>query len=463
MIKKSLISLVVAVVTLMAAAASASAIDYGHKDAYGCFIQANAQVICVDPPATNFGTISARCLNLVPKADLHGCDLTGFNLSPKLVAAKGQYGSYYSYTSLAGANLKGAILKNANLRGVNISGADLTSANLSGANLTEIYVPAASPYAAWTVKTSLVNSDIEKTVLTSVDLRTVNLSGIKSGGITGSGLLLPGGNSGNCIGPFTPSVTTGTRCVSFEREDWSLIKGYIVGPRVDLTGAILNDADLSKADLNNGVNFTKAHLTRAKFKGADIQGANFTGAILNSADLSSTWLTQAKFTDASMKSANLSSASGCTTVYMHIQWEGSGFNWPSPVVVSTVSRESSDCIKGWSSCGWEQGSSWGTPIPAMWRCGSTFLRADLTGANLSSVYLPEATFASANLTRATITGSAWNGKFNNANLTDATFGVSMYYGTLLGAKTTRAKITGPFVCTKMANGTTSSSPCPLHS
>ena len=470
MLKRSLTVFAAALVSLLVTASIASASDFSKKDQYGCFVQPNKTTICVDPPISTT-TTSSRCLKFVPKADLHSCNLAGVNLSPKWVAPKGQHSGYYDYTNLTGANLKNAVLTNANLRGVVLTSADLTGADLSGATLNPIDVPAAPPYGATTAKTNLTNADLSGTNLTSVDLRFVVISGIQSGGITGSGLKLPSGNSDTCVGNISPITSTGTRCTHFEPENWSLINGYIVGPRANLSGALLNDADLSHADLNNNVNFTKAHLTRAKFSGADVQGANFTGATLNNADLSSTWLTQATFKDASMKSVNLSGARGCSTTYNSITYEGSGYNVPAPVVVSSMNNDPADCIKGWSRCGWEDGQRWGSPVPAWWQCGSSFQKADLTGANLSNVFLPQGIFTSANLTRATVTGSAWNASFYKANLTDATFGVSMYYGTLYGAKTTRTKMTSStLICTTLVDGKQapvpwylSSQTCPLHS
>ncbi|MGB0592606.1 MAG: pentapeptide repeat-containing protein, partial [Myxococcota bacterium] len=100
-------------------------------------------------------------------------------------------------------------------------GADLTGANFTNADLS---------YAVLT-----------DTNLTGAEFTDANLSFVKSGNITGTPAVLP--------------------------TDWRLIEGYLVGPGADLTGANLNNADLTNMFLYFA-NFTNADLTDVTWTGA---------------------------------------------------------------------------------------------------------------------------------------------------------------------------------------------------
>jgi hypothetical protein len=124
-------------------------------------------------------------------------------------------GAYLVGCKLAGAKLAGANLSGANLSGANLSGANLSGANLSGDNAS------------------------------GTDLVGANLDNVASGGVTGTPASLP--------------------------TDWSLVDGYFVGPRADLSGADLSGADLSGLDLAG------ANLYASNLSGADLSGANLFG------------------------------------------------------------------------------------------------------------------------------------------------------------------------------------------
>jgi uncharacterized protein YjbI with pentapeptide repeats len=94
---------------------------------------------------------------------------------------------------------------------------------------------------------------------TNSDLYSADLSGIDLTGIDFSGATFTGVSSGNVSG--NPTLPPG----------YSIVNGYIVGPRVDLSNADLINQDLSGVDLS-GVDLS----------GADLSGADMTNAILPS-------------------------------------------------------------------------------------------------------------------------------------------------------------------------------------
>ena len=162
-------------------------------------------------------------------ANLAGADLSGANLE----------GVRMSFANLSGANLSGADL-NADLRGANLSGADLSGADLNA---------------------DLHLANLEGADLSGADLSEANLSEVRSGGISGTPLVLP--------------------------ANWSLTGGYLIGPQADLSQADLSGADLS------GANLSEAYLEGANLSGVDLSEANLTATNLSRANLTGATLTRA--------------------------------------------------------------------------------------------------------------------------------------------------------------------------
>ncbi|MDB4666378.1 leucine-rich repeat protein [Akkermansiaceae bacterium] len=135
------------------------------------------------------------------------------------------------------ANLSRSDFSNADFSGVNLSGANLLGANFSGANLSE-----ANLSRAYLIEANLRDAILTDAYLDETDLSSLDLSGVVSGGITGNPFALPDG--------------------------FKLIKGYLVGPNANLSGANLSGTDLSGID----------------FSGANLTGADLTGTILSDAD-----------------------------------------------------------------------------------------------------------------------------------------------------------------------------------
>ena len=226
-------------------------------------------------------------------ADFTGADLTSARFF------------YLAGGSLNGSILDHAILKHAQLKlttfnGVSAIGADFTNADLTGSTLTGA---------------NLIGADFSGATLTGanldgVDLSATTLTGVVSGGITGTPAALPTGWSlvaGYLIGPgasleyanFTNANLDGVDLSSFDLTGvvsggitgtpaalptgWSLVAGYLIGPGADLSHKDLTG--MSFAGLNlGGVDFLGANLTNASFLNATVSSSVFYFANLTGTD-----------------------------------------------------------------------------------------------------------------------------------------------------------------------------------
>jgi uncharacterized protein YjbI with pentapeptide repeats len=184
---------------------------------------------------------STDCNNFTPGADLEYCRLDGRNLAGKDLES----------ADLTGAKLVATVLTDADLDDATLTGADATNANLEGASLVD-----ADLSGTYLIDTVMTDTDLDGATLTG------DLSGVSSGGITGTPATLP--------------------------SDWLLADGYLVGPGADLNTAALGGADLTNADLDQanltdaglaGANLTDADLGNADLDGADLDGATLTGVV----------------------------------------------------------------------------------------------------------------------------------------------------------------------------------------
>jgi len=194
----------------------------------------------------------------VGSVNLTGSNLSGSNLNGVTIA---------SSANLTNVNFSNALLRNSTLTGTDLSSANLSGANLYGANLRSATLGSSTTLSG---TTNFSNANLNGANLTGLNLSLVgstNLTGLKSGSISGSPTLPSGWWK-------TPS------------------NGYLVGPNANLSGASFE-----------GVSFTSPNFTSV-----DLGGANFYGAVLNSANFASADLTGVNFQNSSLISADLSSA-----------------------------------------------------------------------------------------------------------------------------------------------------------
>lgn len=373
----------------------------------------NALLINISANTVNFGN-----------TNLSGADLTGADL----------FGAEFFGADLTGTDLSGATLTNvmsANNIGtplalptdyfmasgyiigpaVSLEGANLSGVDLSGANLQYAYF-----FSVNLTSADLSNTNLDNAAFISAVGSETALTGVISGGITGTPAVLPAG--------------------------WLLVDGYLVGPGAnlananfsgaDLSGAILNGADLSLSSLMS-VNLNDADLTDAdltgvtsgnitgtptalptdwilingylvgpgadlsgvNLSGEDLSGENLTGADLTGADLTGTALTVATLSNSNLNGADLTGADLTGADLTGADLTG--------VILSGVT--SGDII--------------GTPfsLPTGWTLtngylvgpGANFSEVDLNGMDLSGVDFSGANLSNASLNNTNLTGSTLTG------------------------------------------------------
>jgi uncharacterized protein YjbI with pentapeptide repeats len=189
--------------------------------------------------------------------DLNGGDLSGIDLHRNNLSGTGPY-SIVS-TSFGGvvapenaANLSGAVLNDANLEGAMLSDTDLSDADLSDTDLSNAELSGADLSF-----TNLSNADLSNAYLAGADLAFSHLKGadLSKAYLTKE----------DVEGPIS-------------RDDPHFLRAHLRA--VDLTGAVLIDANLSDANLSGAI------LTIADMRNADLTGAKLSGADLSEADMS---------------------------------------------------------------------------------------------------------------------------------------------------------------------------------
>lgn len=170
-----------------------------------------------------------------------------------------------------GANLVGANLARTSLADRDLSRADLTAANLSGANLFRVNLTNARLTGA-----NLTNANLLAANITGADLTRAVLVGVASGRVIGAPAALP--------------------------FDWHVAHGHLLGPRANLTNAVLTGTNLT------AMNLTGAVLKDAHLHGAVLISTNLTNATLVNADLSAANLTNANAIGANLTASNLAAA-----------------------------------------------------------------------------------------------------------------------------------------------------------
>jgi uncharacterized protein YjbI with pentapeptide repeats len=426
---------------------------------------------------------------------------TGINLSNADLRDVNLAGANLAYANLGDANLNAAKLTNANLTGARmnsgtslyqtvLAGATFRSANLSGVNFSNVILTA-------TVGTTTVNganfagASVASAYFGSLSLSTSNISGIRSGSVSGAPVLPTGWalNQGYLVGPsanlsglnltgMSFAGVTGLTGVNMSNSNltnvnfsnasllgfnlsganltgtnftnanlngvisgsvtstsaptlpasWTLTNGYLIGPGANLSGASLASINLSNRALNT-TNFSNATLTNANFSGAVLTSGIFTSTNLSGANLSTAWLKDANLTSANLSGANLTAAKllGATLTSTNLS-NATLTNVSSGAVVATPAPTFP--------------SGWG--LVAGYILGST---ADLTNATLTSANL--GTF---NLSSATLTGVKSGSLTGNPTL-PSTFRMIGGYLVGPGADLTNANLSNQNLSTLSLNGT----------
>jgi uncharacterized protein YjbI with pentapeptide repeats len=296
-------------------------------------------------------------------SDLTGADLTGADAA----------GSQWDDSNVTGADLSGAVLTGARsskltgtpinvplgfvvvgspvgggaivgpgtqVHDVDLSGAHLGGLDLTASTFTDVVLDGADLGVASLVHTTLTDAVLTHVSLVGTDLHGAVLTRTRGRALTGTPLLDPA---------------------------WTVTSGLLVGPGVDLGGAVLDGADLSGRSL----------------AGADLRGVRLRGTNLAGADLSNTRLGFPDLTGADLTGATLAGA--------ELTRPHSGGIIGAPVMPT-----------GWKLVrGWLVGPGayldWatlaGTDLRGVSLANAELLRTDLTGSNLAGMDLQGAYIA----------------------------------------------------------------------
>ena len=182
---------------------------------------------------------------------------------------------------LSGASLRNQIDSELSLSGAYFTDANITNARFSGSAMPRVKsggmtgLPASLPNAFTVVVSAsggyfigpysdLTNANLNSTVLTGMNITHADLTGA-----TFTNTL-----TGALIGP-PDAIAAGYHYVV--RSPAPALDAYIMGPRVNLTNAVLNGTNLTDFDLS-GANLTNAVFTGTNFTNTNIFGSNLTGA-----------------------------------------------------------------------------------------------------------------------------------------------------------------------------------------
>ena len=181
-------------------------------------------------------------------------------------------------------NLSEARLNGADLRGANLTGADLSKAHLRGANLS--------------------GTNLSKADLSYTDLSEAIFSDTREHSSLRFGDSIPG------MMEYSIDLNFDTSRSNFAFANLSnanlfrakLSRTWLQG--VDLSGAMLNNTDLTFAKLQNS-KLIRASLKRANLKGANLTSTNLSGAKLWNADLENAVFYGANLAGAELNNTNL--------------------------------------------------------------------------------------------------------------------------------------------------------------
>jgi uncharacterized protein YjbI with pentapeptide repeats len=336
---------------------------------------------------------------------------------------------------LTGADLSGCVFTNSIFTNVDISAANLSrvgftglvSGGVTGGTSTTLVLPTGYVVRGGFILgngVSIPNANLSSLDLSNVILTNANIDNVNFTGATLTGLV-----TGGLINATTATIPAG----------YVIRSGFIVGPRVNLTSALLTDVDLSGISLANTI-MTNANISGASTiltrvisggitdlntatlptgyvarngfiigagvnaSGAALSGQNITNVNMTGIDLSGATLTGGNFSSATLTNANMRNA-----------------------VIDSAALSNATMINA-------------TLTNAV-LSSSNLTSADLTGAILTSANMLSATLTSANMTNADLSGAFLNSAtltsstLTNANLTNATLTNTVVRGSIVGVTT----------------------------
>ena len=274
-------------------------------------------------------------------AKLVGVDFRGANLSRAILSDCHLQGSDFSsggesgndHTRLTEAKLDHALLCEANLNGCDMSGAELVDADLSGADLSKAVLVGAELSGAHLDNVRLDNTVIEISRLSSTQRARV---GSMNGIVKPSYLDISEAAVEAAVGNHAKWIESGGKTGRRLEIDGTRIAAYsfrdknLAGARfrrcslhgLDLSGVILDMADLSYADLTH-TNFTGASLKGTTLRGADLSNSNMTSARIEAMALKGNKLWPANLDGALILNSDLTKTSFAHAIMNYADMTGS--------------------------------------------------------------------------------------------------------------------------------------------
>jgi uncharacterized protein YjbI with pentapeptide repeats len=275
-------------------------------------------------------------------------------------------------------DLTGAFLQNAILTGTNLDEAELRGAVLTGVVSGGITGTPNSLPDGWKLingflvgpGADLTSADLKGADLSGMDLTGVILTGAKLDGANLTGTKLAGVQSGGISG--TPTLPAG----------WSLVNGALIGQGANLHGVSLRNQDLSNVDLRNvqsGDVDCRGCVLPTGWRYVALPDGTSGFLVGPTADL-----TNADLTDFDLSGVDLSNATLTGVVSLRTNCTGctlpAGWRWTG------------------SSTGYLAG-------PGADLTGADLRNLDLSGVDLTNATLTSVRFRSADLTGVTLTGA----------------------------------------------------------
>jgi|GEM_PF-768946 len=322
---------------------------------------------------------------------------------------------------IVGANM---VLDDINLNGLdlsdmNLSGSIINDTTIGNVNLSNVRLNSASWLNVDVGTSNLTDADLTGALLVG-DFHDANLRGIRSGD--------------TCFGGSLPTgyLAASQSPVSICNNEDAQVRGYIVGPGVDLSSRDLSGISMA------GVNFSDADFRRANLSYANMNDTNLTGADLTSAVLYGTYVNNADFSGARLlgiATSRLRGTPGVPAGYAFVQGHivGPQVDLYGTRIVGADLRglDLSDAdLSGavLTNSDLSGADLSGARMIRVSAQGVKFVGSDFTRANVSRANLTNANLQTANLEEADLAGST----VTTANFTDAVF-TEIKSGKLVGA------------------------------
>ena len=326
------------------------------------------------------------------------------------------------FTNLSHCNFVGVDLSGLDLSYSDLTGANLTDTNLADTDLTGVHaekvvgIPSALPQG-WVVNSRFLigpDANLSYFDLSNLDLRNLNLQGAD---LTAAILTKVKLNNTDLTDATLTSIAgsaiTGTPKVL--PEDWTIQKGFLVGPTANLSSQTLTDIDFTQLNIS-GASLSMSTLVRANFSGMDLVDVTLDAATLTDTNVSDTLLGEVNLDG--LKTSGLIGTPGS----LPAGWElHNGFLFGPGANLSGTDFSNTDFT--------------GINLLGVSLQDANLTNSDLTGVDLTDTVIAGATLKHTNITDTDLTGVDLTG-ITSSGLIGTPIGLDenwqLYVGFLIG-------------------------------